>query len=127
MCSLDFTYSSHRTSKPTTLARRGRKASMYSPKTRYTNCIITGVLSDGRQLSSILYKYNPHFRTDRMPKKRRMALRDELSNIEKKYSVKDERIVYDGKLAKESGTFVREYDGMVCDLLSYHKGTLKAQ
>ena len=63
----------------------------------------------------------------RMPTKRRPALSDELSNILKKYSEKDERIVYDGKLAKESRTFVCEYDGMVCDFLSYHKGTLKAQ
>ena len=84
-------------------------------------------LFDGRQLSSILYTYNPHFRTDRMPTKRRLAISDEFSNIEKKYSVKDERIVYDGKMAKESRTFVREYDGMVRDFLSYLKDTLKAQ
>ena len=62
-----------------------------------------------------------------MPTNSRLALSDELSNIEKKYSVKDERIVYDGKLAKETRTFVREYDGIVCDFLPYHKGTLKAQ
>ena len=127
MCPLDFTYTSHRTSKPTTLAGRGRKTSMYSSKTRYTNCIITGLVSDGRQLSSILYTYNPHFRTDRMPTKRRRALSVELSNIEKKYSVKDKRIVYDGKLAKESRAFVREYDGMVGDFLLYHKDMMKAQ
>ena len=54
MCSLDFTYTSHRTAKPLTLAGRGRKTSVYSTKPRYTNCIITGVLSDGRQLDSIL-------------------------------------------------------------------------
>ena len=93
VCSLDFTYTSHRISKPTTLGGRGRKTLMYSSRMRYSNCIITGILSDRRQLNSILYTYNPHFHTNRTPTKRRHALSDELSQIEKKYLVKDERIV----------------------------------
>ena len=127
MCSLDFTYTSHRSSRPTSLAGRGRKSSAYSSKTRFTNCIITGVLSDGRQLESILYTFNSQFRTDRTTTKRRKLMEDELKKAQKKYRVKDKRIVYDGKLEKETRTFVREYDDMVRDFLEFHKDTLKAQ
>lgn len=59
MCSLDFTYTSHRTARTRTLAGSGRKTLSQLSKTRFTNCIITGVLSDGRQLQSIFYTYNP--------------------------------------------------------------------
>jgi len=127
MCSLDFTYTSHRTARPTTLAGRGRKTSVYSSKSRYTNCIITGVLSDGRQLDSILYTYNPSFRTDRPETALRKRQYEELSKHHRKYSVKKNRVVYDGKLTGETRTFVREYDDMVRDFLEYHKEKLQAQ
>ncbi len=39
----------------------------------------------------------------------------------------DARIVYDGKDVKESRTFVREYDDMVCDFVELHKETLQSQ
>ena len=127
MCSLDFTYTSHRTSRPHTLAGSGRRTSAQFLKTRFTNCILTGLLSDGRQLESILYTYNSHFRTDRSKTARRQHLEDELSNVQKRYSVSDARIVYDGKDVKESRTFVREYDDMVRDFLEFHKETLQSQ
>lgn len=65
MCSLYFTYASHRTWLPMTLAVQGRKSSAQLSETRFTNCIITGLFFDGRQLSSIFYIYNPLFRTGR--------------------------------------------------------------
>ena len=127
MCSLDFTYTSHRTSRPKTLAGSGRRTSAQFMKTRYTNCIITGVFSDGRQLQSILYTYNSQFRTDRSKTVRRKQLEDKLSMAQRKYRVTDSRIVYDGKDIKESRTFVREYNDMVRDFLEFHKETLNSE
>lgn len=55
MCSLHSTLPSNCSSKPTTLCGSARKHSARSKTTRYTKCILTGLLSDGRQLKSILY------------------------------------------------------------------------
>jgi hypothetical protein len=127
LCSLDFTFTSHRTSKPTTLAGRGRKNSARSKISRFTNCIITGVLSDGRQLDSILYTYNPSFRTDRKKTKRRRKLEGNLQEVLGRYGISDARIVYDGKPEKETRTFCREYNDMVRDFLEHHKETLEGE
>merc|ERR1711916_347144 len=39
----------------------------------------------------------------------------------------DDRIVYDGKDAKEDRTFCREYNDMVRDFLEFHKETLEGE
>jgi transposase len=125
LCSLDFTYTSHRTSRPTTLAGKGRKKSVRSKISRFTNCLVTGLLSDGRQLSSILYTYNGEFRTDRAKTKRRRKLEGRLGALMEKYGISDERIVFDGAMKGEKRTFVREYSGMVRHFLEHHMDTIK--
>lgn len=62
-----------------------------------------------------MYTLNSNFRTDRKKTKRRDHLESYLTRILADANVLDDRIVYDGKLAAEKGTFVAEYDDMVRD------------
>ena len=124
-CSVDFTYTSHRTAHPTSLAGKGRKSGAKEKISRFTNCLITGVLSNGIQLLSILYTLNSNFRTDRKKTKRRSEIESHLEHVLAEAGVSDDRIVYDGKLEGEKGTFVAEYNDMVRDFLEHHKATLE--
>lgn len=121
LCSLDFTYTSHRTSNPTTLAGRGKRNKAKMKISRFTNCVVTAVLSNGKQLPSIMYTYNADFRTDRKESKRRNDKRAHLEHMLSEFNISDDRICYDGKGVGEKGTFVREYNDMIRDFLEFHK------
>lgn len=120
LCSIDFTYTSHRTAPPSSLAGKGRKSAAKKKISRHTNCIVTALLSDGTQLESIMYTLNSNFRTDRKKTKRRAGLESHLSDVLAAAGVAEDRIVYDGKLEGEKGTFCQEYKDMIRDFLEYH-------
>lgn len=67
VCSLDFTFTSHRKHRRTSFSPIGAA----QPRSKhmlpiYTNCIVTCVWGDGvNRTPSVLFTYNPNFRTDR--------------------------------------------------------------
>lgn len=124
LCSLDFTYTSHRTARPQSLAGRGRKSAARKKISRFTNCLVTALLSNGVQLDSILYTLNSDFRTDRKKTKVRVAKEMKFSLALAKYGISEDRTLYDGKLKGEKGTFAKEYSDMIRDFLEYHKDKL---
>ena len=119
LVSLDFTYTSHRTAAPTTLAPLGKPVKSISKISRNTNTIVTGLVSDGRQLDSHTYTLSSEFRTDRTSTARRDELTKRLSSVLAEHKVADDRICYDGALKGERGTFRGEYSEMVTDYLDH--------
>ena len=71
--SMDFTYTGHRTERASGFGVRGGAQPMQSSSiSKYTNCIITLIWAHGiNKTASMLFTYNPAFRTDRNPTKRR--------------------------------------------------------
>jgi transposase len=119
--SLDFTYSSHRTAAPTTLAPHGKPVNSVSKISRFTNTLMTGLCSWGDQIPSFCYTLNSEFRTDRKKTARREALESRLAEVLQRHQVTDERICYDGKDTGEKGTFRGEYAEMVTDFLENNR------
>jgi transposase len=119
--SLDFTYTSHRTARPSTLAPAGKPVKSVSRISRFTNTIITALCSDGTQFPSSCYTLNSAFRTDRQSTKRRAGLVNHFEQVLAEHQMEDDRFCYEGKLRGEKGTFAGESSEMVLDYLEQVK------
>ena len=126
VCSIDFTFTSHRTRRETGFSPGGRYVfprcqnaftdTKFSgqPKaggkaSRYTNCILTALWSDGvNRTPAMMFTYNPAFRTDarggRQKQRWLKHYREHLAH----YGVSEERVVYMGALKGEKRTYVPE-------------------
>ena len=110
LCSIDFTYTSHRSNKPSSFAPSG----CAQPKvdvhlTSYTNCIVTCVWADGRNRTPpVLFTYNQEFRLDRPPTARRIAQVAHLRSCLQWYDIEPHRIIYVGTDKGEHRTYCSE-------------------
>jgi hypothetical protein len=109
-CSIDYTFTGHRNERQTTFAPRGGPQPMVAEKSsNYTNCIVTCLWADGvNRTPPVLFTYDPAFRTDRPPTKRRDAQLVHLRECMEKYGITAERIVYIGTEQKEMRKYARE-------------------
>jgi hypothetical protein len=109
ICSVDFTFTSHRTDSERTFAPIGGGRPISSSKIgRYTNCIVTCLWADGvNRTPPMMFTFNPAFRIDRKSKLKRDQ-RSKFFALAKELKIDRKRIVYVGKKMYEKRTFVRE-------------------
>lgn len=123
LCSIDFTYTGHRTDRRTTYSKPGT-AQPRSGKSRssYTNCIVTCIWADGcNRTPSILYTYNQKFRTDRKQTEKRKVQVEHLTSTLKKYNINKSRVIYFGKQAKENRNYVSESPAIIRSFFQHHE------
>ena len=110
LCSVDFTFTSHRTQRATSFCPVGSpqpKCDHNVP--RYTNCIVTCVWKDGvNRTPPVLYTYNQKFRFDRSKTALRVKEEGELLEVLGRYGVDRSRVVYVGSEKGEKRTYVKE-------------------
>ena len=110
VCSMDFTYTSHRTREEQGFSLRGGG----SPEgkkdiTRYTNCIVNLVWADGVvRTPCVLFTFNPSFRKDRCSTGPRDLLTQHLDAALKTYGIGEERVIYCGAAKGETRTYCGE-------------------
>ena len=110
ICSIDFTYTSHRTGNPQGYGPIGHT----SPKTTkkvpsFTNCIITCIWADGKNHTpAVLFTFNPKFRRDLSKTVARCLLEKALDAALEEYDINPNRVVYVGKPKGEKRTYVPE-------------------
>ena len=99
VCSVDFTYTSHRKQRVHGYSRTGVTAPDVSdPIPLFTNCIVTCVWADGdNRTPSVLFTYNQLFRLDRHPTARRTAAMNRLQEVLTEFAVDGRRVVYAGE------------------------------
>ena len=109
-CSIDFTYTSHRTSNPHGYSRSGEAAPEVSEDIpAFTNCIVTCVWADGvNRTPSVLFTYNQRFRLDRHATKKRTLEVNRLMEVLTEYAVDGRRVVYFGESKGEKRTYCGE-------------------
>ncbi len=110
LCSIDFTYTSHRSNKPSSFAPSGgAQPKVNVHLTSYTNCIVTCVWADGRNRTPpVLFTYNQDFRLDRPSTARRIAQVAHLRSCLQWYDIAPHRIVYVGSDKGEHRTYCSE-------------------
>ncbi len=123
VCSLDFTFTSHRKHRRTSFSPIGAA----QPRSKhmlplYTNCIVTCLWGDGvNRTPSVLFTYNPNFRTDRSLTVLRRAHTHHLKNSLRKWRVSKKRVVYVGKQHKETRNCVREHADLLRRFFTIYK------
>ena len=115
VCSVDFTYTSHRKQRVHGYSRTGVTAPDVSdPIPLFTNCIVTCVWADGvNRTPSVLFTYNQLFRLDRHPTARRTAAMNRLQEIWTEFAVDERRVVYAGESKGEKRTYCAESPGII--------------
>ncbi len=113
--SIDFTFTSHRADRLTSFAPRGGPQPMVSEKiSNFTNCIVTALWSDGiNRTPPMLFTFNPAFRTDRNPTKKRNEQEAHFIECLKKYGIDESRIIYIGEDKKEMRKYARECPDLI--------------
>lgn len=125
LLSLDATYTSHRNEGGTTLAGHGKKTPTARITSQFTNCIITAVLSDGMQLPSIMFTYNPKFKPVAGNRKRQKANLTTLQEELLAAGVTADRVVYMESPKGKQKYFMRETNALFLKFLNFHKETLQ--
>lgn len=110
LCSVDFTFTSHRTERASGYGPQGGAQPMVSSAiSNYTNCILTCVWADGiNRTPSMLFTYNQEFRLDRNPTERRNDQVEHLERCLNLYNIDADRVVYIGKYKGEKEHYARE-------------------
>lgn len=115
LCSIDFTFTGHRTDKRSGFGIRGGASPMEAtPISRFTNCIVTCLWADGKNRTPpMLFTYNPKFRRDRNPTALRTADFDHLVDCLVRYNIDPSRIQYIGKDKYETEVYAKECPDLV--------------
>lgn len=110
LCSVDCTFTGHRSERRTSFAPRGGPQPMVvDNSSNFTNCIVTNVWGDGENRTPAkLYTYNPAFRKDRNPTEIRRQQVAHLNYCLEKYGVSEDRIIYIGNEKREMRKYARE-------------------
>lgn len=114
LCSVDFTFTGHRSDRRTTFSPVGAPQPKNSMQiSKYTNCILTCVWRDGKFWTPcMLFTKNPKFRLDRNSTKKRDADEAHLRLKMKQYKIDFDRIKYVGG-KNDKGVYVSESSDLV--------------
>lgn len=115
LCSIDFTYTSHRTNSQKSYAPSGQ-AQPVSTKgvPSYTNCLITCIWQDGaNRTPSVLFTFNPKFRTDRATTRKRTEDREHLERCCDEFGIAEHRLIYIGAAKYEKRKYVAESSDLI--------------
>lgn len=110
LCSLDFTFTGHRTERRSGFGVEGGAQPMQAFKmSKFTNCIITCLWADGKNRTPpILFTFNQNFRLDRPSTARRETQVEHLRERLAHHGISKHRVIYVGKDKGEKETYVKE-------------------
>ena len=110
LCSVDFTFTSHRTERRISYALKGGpQPECDTSIPRFTNCIVTCIWADGElRTPSVLFTYNPQFRFDRPGTSRRDDQLEHLENCLQLFNIDPKRVIYVGEKKGEKRCYVSE-------------------
>lgn len=110
LCSIDFTFTGHRTERRSSFGVEGGSQPMEAQKiSNFTNCIVTCVWADGKNRTPpVLFTYNQKFRRDRPSTERREEQVDYLDERLAHYGIDKDRVIYIGKDKGEKETYAKE-------------------
>ena len=110
LASVDFTFTGHRTDRRVTYAPAGGAQPKSSAAiTRFTNCIVTVVWSDGiNRTPPVLFTFNGKFRLDRVGRKAWVQEGDKLVNALARFDINAKRIIYIGTEKNETRIYASE-------------------
>ena len=118
LSSVDFTYTSHRSSSQYGWALAGSPAPKIGKKiSRYTNCLCTLVYSDGTQSPCYCFTYNPAFAKKAGNSKRAVAHNKKRAELFKKWEIKEARVIY-LKGESKGSKYVREQTDFLGTMLA---------
>lgn len=123
LCSIDFTFTGHRTERRTSFGIKGGAQPMEALHlSRFTNCIITCVWADGvNRTPPVLFTYNQEFRLDRSSTAKRdeeaQYLRERLAH----YGINKDRVNYIGKDKGEKETYSKECPALLRRFFELYK------
>ena len=109
-CSIDFTFTGHRTDRKTSFAPRGGPQPMVADNSsNFTNCIVTLLWLDGKNRTpSKLFSFNSAIRKDRKPTANRLKKMRHLDDCLAKYGISEDRVIYIGEKKNEKKKYARE-------------------
>ena len=110
VASVDFTFTGHRTDRRVSYAPAGGAQPKSSAAiTRFTNCIVTVVWSDGvNRTPPVLFTYNGQFRLDRVGRKTWVQDRNKLVNTLARFGIHAKRVIYIGAEKNETRLYASE-------------------
>lgn len=110
LASVDFTFTGHRTDRRLSYAPAGGSQPKSSGgNSKFTNCIITVVWSDGvNRTPPVLFTFNGKFRLDRVGRKAWVQEREKLQGALLRYGIDSKRIIYIGSENNESRVYATE-------------------
>ncbi len=110
LASVDFTFTGHRTDRRVSYAPAGGAQPKSSAAiTRFTNCIVTVVWSDGiNRTPPVLFTFNGKFRLDRVGRKAWVQEGDKLVNALARFDINAKRIIYIGTEKNETRIYASE-------------------
>ena len=110
LASVDFTFTGHRTDRRVSYAPAGGAQPKSSAAvTRFTNCIVTVVWSDGvNRTPPVLFTYNGQLRLDRVGRKAWVQERDKLVNTLARFGINAKRVMYIGAEKNETRFYASE-------------------
>lgn len=110
VASVDFTFTGHRTDRRVSFAPvGGGQPKSRGAISRFTNCIVTVVWSDGENRTPpALFTFNGKFRRDRVGRAAWVAERDAFVATLARYGIEHRRVIYIGADKNESRTYASE-------------------
>ena len=123
LCSIDFTFTGHRTERRASFGVKGGAQPMEALQiSRFTNCIITCLWADGKNRTPpVLFTYNQEFRLDRPSSARRDEQVEHLRERLKHYGIATVRVIYIGKDKGEKETYATESPGLLRRFFELYK------
>src|SRR3989338_4889200 len=122
LCSVDCTFTSHRSRRPVGYSRKGGVSPELAKLTpRYTNCIVTCVWADGVvRTPCMLFTFDPAFRRDRNSTDIRDGKMESFFSACENYQIDPDRIVYVGKAVGETRTYCSESPDVLRQFFAHH-------
>jgi hypothetical protein len=123
LCSIDFTFTGHRTERRTGFGVKGGAQPMEALQiSRFTNCIITCAWLDGKNRTPpVLFTYNQNFRLDRPSTAKRDEEVRHLRERLKYYGIDKVRVIYIGKDKGEKETYAKESPDLLRRFFALYK------
>ncbi len=115
LTSIDYMFTGHRTDRTYSFAPKGGPQPMVAEDiSNFTNCVVTCVWADGKNRTPPkLFTYNPAFRTDRNPTKKRLEQLAHLHECLDKYGISEDRVIYIGESKNEMKKYARECPDLI--------------